>query len=641
MHIEKKLNTTQKLLLSLGALGVVYGDIGTSPLYAIKEIFFGHSKLVVSQPHILGVMSLVFWALTLIVSFKYVVLVLRADHDGEGGVFALYGLLNKKNLKGVFVLGSILILAAGLLLGDGVITPAISVISSVEGLEVLTGALHPYILPLTILILTGLFFIQSYGTDKIGKLFGPIIAIWFLAIGVLGASQILQFPNVLLALNPLYAIQFLFQTPFYVLLLILGSVMLVVTGGEAMYADLGHFGRFPIRFSWFTVAYPALILNYFGQGAYLLSGRPIVAENIFFSMAPDWALIPMIVLATLATIIASQALITGAYSLVSQAVALGLLPLIKTKYTHARHMGQVYIPIVNWSLYVGCIMLVLLFKSSTNLASAYGLAVSGVMLATTLSMIQIAKNYWKWKSWLAYTLFGGLACIDVLFLIANSLKILQGGYVPLAIGVAVLLVMKTWSWGKQKVRKVWENIPAMSMGELVEINKNQTQFFPRSVVIMTPEMVTKRTDLVPFLEEVIWDRYGMLPKHIIFLSVSIEKDPFCDQNRYEIKKFYDDEVKGSIQSVKVRFGFMEEPDVESVLEGIAAHDKIHIDDDPSTWLVHIAQERIFLDPGVPFLMGIRYHFFSFLLKNSQTFDKYFRLGRKARLTIESIPVLFT
>ncbi|MEP7167515.1 MAG: KUP/HAK/KT family potassium transporter [Candidatus Woesebacteria bacterium] len=640
MHPEKHLNPVQKLLLALGALGVVYGDIGTSPLYAIKEIFFGHSHLTFTPDHILGVMSLVFWALTLIVTFKYVVLVLRADNDGEGGVFALYGLLDKKNLPGALVLGSILILAAGLLFGDGVITPAISVISSVEGLEVLTNSLHAYIVPITIAILTGLFFIQSFGTDKIGKLFGPIIAIWFVAIGFLGLRQIIGTPQVLLALNPLYAINFILHSPFHILLLILGSVMLVVTGGEAMYADMGHFGRFPIRLSWFSVAYPALILNYLGQGAFLLSNQHIIAENIFFSMVPSWELVPMIILATLATIIASQALITGAFSLTSQAIALGLLPLIKTKYTHAEHQGQVYISTVNWLLYAGCIGLVLVFKTSSNLAAAYGLAVSGVMLATTLAMIQIAKGYWHWKPVVAYTLFGSLAVVDVFFLIANSLKVFQGGYVPLSIGIGVLVIMKTWSWGRKVIREKYEKIPTMSMGQLVAIKKEQQSSFPRSIVIMTPDMVTKKTDMVPFLEEVFWDRYGMLPQHLVFLNVSIEKEPYCDLKRYEVKKFFEDAQKGSIQAVKVRFGFMEEPDVESVLEGVAAHDQIHIDDDPAQWLVHIAQERLALASDANFFQTIRYHLFSFLSKNAQTFDKYFKLGRKVRMTVESIPVRF-
>lgn len=645
MHHEK-LTLKQQIMLAFGALGVVYGDIGTSPLYAVKEIFFGpHSRSFFEESNnpinILGVISLVFWSLTVIVTLKYILLVLRADSEGEGGVFALYSLLEKKKLPGRAILASILILAAGLLFGDGVITPAISVISAVEGMNVVTSAFAPYVVPITIAILSGLFFIQSYGTDKIGKLFGPIVSLWFVSIALIGLGHILQQPQILMAINPYYAATFLLHVPFHIILLILGSVMLVVTGGEAMYADMGHFGRTPIRMSWFSLTYPALLLNYFGQGAFLLSGKEVVAENIFFSMVPHMFLIPMIILATLATIIASQALITGAFSLASQAVALGLLPLLRTVYTHKEHQGQIYMPSVNWLLYVGCVLLVIAFKTSTNLAAAYGLAVSGVMLATTLSMIPIAQGYWKWSKVMAYTVFVPLAFIDSTFLFANSLKVFQGGYVPLGIGLAVLLIIKTWQWGRGFVSKTYAGISDMTMKKLVSMKKEQSQFLPRSIVIMTPELITKHTDKVPFLEQIFWERYGILPKHLVFLNVSMEKQPFCDEQRYEVVKFYEDAEKGSVSSVLVRFGFMEEPDVEEVLEGLAALDEINIDEDPSNWLIHIAQERVFLHKNRGWLHSLRFRFFHTLLKNATTYDSYFKLGRKVRLSIESIPVRFS
>ena len=640
MHSHTKPSLQKKLLLAFGALGVVYGDIGTSPLYAMKEIFFGHAHVAMQPSAILGITSIVFWALTLIVSIKYVFFVLRADNEGEGGVFALYSLIDELKIPGAVALSGLLILAAGLLFGDGIITPAISVISAVEGVNVVTSAFQPYIIPITIAILTGLFFIQRKGTDQIGKLFGPIITVWFVAIALIGGSYIIRDPQIILSLSPLYAVQFLLHTSLHTILLVLGSVMLVVTGGEAMYADMGHFGRDAIRISWFGLTYIALVLCYLGQGAYLLLGKEVVAENIFYSMVPHMFLIPMILLATLATIIASQALITGAFSLASQAVNLGLFPLLRMVNTHKDHAGQIYVPSVNWALFAGCVLLVLAFKTSSNLAAAYGLAVSGVMLVTTLSMIIVSSHYWKWKPALSFGVFVPLALIDLVFLCANSLKILQGGYVPLLVGVAVLITMKTWLWGRRIIAKTYASIPSMKIQELVKMKKDQTQFLPRPIVIMTPEFVSKKTDMVPFLEEIFWERYGMMPKHLVFLNVSMEDEPSCEDERYIVTKFYDDPEKGSIISVSVRFGFMEEPDVEDVLEEIASHEKINIDTQPANWHMHIAQERVFLASASRFLYTVRFSFFQMLLKNASTYDHYFKLGRKVRLSVESIPVRF-
>ncbi len=636
-----KQNWKHLIALSVGALGVVYGDIGTSPLYAIKEIFYSHEHIAHTHESILGVMSLVFWALTIIVAIKYVLFVLRADNEGEGGVFALYGLLDRHRIPGAVVLGSVLILAAGLLFGDGVITPAISVISAVEGLSVVTSSVQPYIVGITIAILTGLFAIQQFGTDKIGKLFGPIIALWFTCIATLGLVQVVQHPEVLAAINPYYAFHLLTHLHLHSLFLILGSVMLVVTGGEAMYADMGHFGRRPIRLSWFTLTYPALLLNYFGQGAYLLSGKEVIAETIFFSMVPHVLLVPMIILATLATIIASQALITGAFSLASQAVSLGLLPLLKVKYTHQDHSGQIYMPLVNWLLYAGCIALVFTFKSSTNLAGAYGLAVSGVMVATTLSMIQIAKGRWHWKPWVAHSFFGALVLIDVTFLVANSMKILQGGYVPLAIGVSILVIMKTWQWGQRHIGRVFAQIPSMTIKELVTMKSSQETHVPRTVVVISHEIVGKTSAKVPFIKQIFWERYGLLSQHIVFVNVLISKnDPYCASERYKIKEFYHDKKQGSIYAVQVKFGFMEEPNVESVLEGIAKHREVKIDHDPQNWLIHVAQEKAFLSREATLVRRFFYGLFMLLHKNAQTYTQFFELGKAAHLTAESVPVKF-
>ena len=420
--------------LTLTALGVVFGDIGTSPLYALNEIFFAHGRVPPTEANIIGCLSLVIWALASIVAFKYLVFVLQADNDGEGGVFALYALLHEHRRRGLHFILLMIVLAAGLLFGDGIITPAISVLSSVEGLAVVTPSLEPFIVPITILILTLLFMVQRHGTDKVGSIFGPVTLIWFIAIAILGAVQLVHYPRILLAFNPLPGILFLKARGWHAAMLVLGGVMLVVTGGEALYADMGHFGRGPIRLSWFAVVFPALLLNYLGQGAYLLRGGAVVADNLFYSMVPKPLLFPMILLAAAATVIASQALISGVFSLFAQATALGLFPRLNVVHTHEERSGQIYSPFVNWALFLGCVLLVLGFTKSMALASAYGLAVSGNMLVTSLSMIAVAHLCWKWNAVRALSLFGWFVLVDATFLSANSLKLIDGGYIPLTIG---------------------------------------------------------------------------------------------------------------------------------------------------------------------------------------------------------------
>lgn len=637
--IEKQSHSTRKLFfLSLAALGVVYGDIGTSPLYTINEIFFGHARAHITRMDVLGSISLVIWALTIVISFKYIVFVLRADNDGEGGVFALYGLLNRLTKKNKAIIFTLLMIAAGLLFGDGIITPAISVISSVEGLRVATPLLSPFVVPATILILTALFAIQNKGTNKVGSIFGPIILIWFVAIAILGMRQIIANIQVISALNPLYALKFLFSHDLYTLFLTMGAVMLAITGGEAMYADMGHFGRTSIRLSWFFVVYPALILTYLGQGAYMLSGQAVKEGNIFYSMVPAWALLPMVIIATFATIIASQALISGAFSLVTQAISFKLLPFIKVVHTHHEHEGQIYVPFVNWSLYIGCVLLVLFFQSSDRLASAYGLAVSGVMVVTSIAMLQIAKKYWKWNAIKIILLFGPLTIIDLSFLSANSLKIIEGGYIPLSIALFILFIMTTWKWGRKKVTDVFDNYPRMTLRKLINIKKADLTIVPRSIIIMTPDPVLKMQDKIPVLKQMVWERNKVLSRDIIFVTVNITKEPHIHDNRYIVKKLYEDRAKGSIASVIINFGYMEDPDVESMLEGLARHHKINIEEDFTKWIIYVMHERISLRNNDDIMKNIRFFLFDFLHKNSYSADHYFNLGEKQPLSIESITV---
>ena len=382
--------------LTVGALGIVYGDIGTSPLYAMDQLFFGRAGAARTPTDVLGGVSLVIWTITIIVAFKYAILVLRAQNDGEGGVFALYGLLSERKKRGTTFLLWSLMLGAGLLFGDGIITPAISVLSAVEGLQVATPALGHTVIPITVGLLTMLFAIQCKGTAGIGIVFGPILAIWFVVIAVLGGWQIERHPEILVAFNPVLGLSFLWHAGLFDALLVLGALMLVVTGGEAMYADLGHFGARPIRTSWFAVVYPALLLNYLGQGAFLLSGAPIAGGKLFFSLVPPALLYPMVLLAIIATVIASQALISGVFSVVSQAIRLGLFPRLTLLHTHQIHAGQIYVPFINWALFAGCILLVLTFGSSTALGPALAVAVSGVTFITSLAMFFVARHIWKW-----------------------------------------------------------------------------------------------------------------------------------------------------------------------------------------------------------------------------------------------------
>lgn len=634
----KNVSGKKLALLTLAALGVVYGDIGTSPLYAMNEIFFGHAHIERNPVGVLGAVSTVFWALTLIICLKYVFLVLRADKDGEGGVFALYSLFTKVKSRSKRIMMPLFIISAGLLFGDGMITPAISVISAIEGLKVVTTSLEPYIVPITITILTGLFVIQKNGTAKVGSLFGPIVTIWFVSIAFVGLSHILNNPEIFKALNPLYAINFLRSHNFLTVLYALGSVMLVVTGGEAMYADMGHFGRRPIRLSWFSLVYPCLILNYLGQGAFLLSGSEVVGHNIFYSMVPSWGLIPMLILATCATIIASQAMISGAFSITVQAVQLGLLPYIKIKHTHHEHEGQTYVPVVNWMLYAGCILLVIIFKSSSNLASAYGLAVSGDMLITALALVVISQKYWKWSLVKAALIFAPFLLIDISFLMANSLKFFSGGYIPLSIGLVILALMQTWKWGKKHISTTFSKYPSMTVKKLVMLKKDSTQFIPRSIIILTRHTINSVNDTIPTLKQLFWERYGLLPKHLVFLHIRVTKNPHNTDDRYDIYKFYDDPKLGSITSVILKFGFMEELEVEKALEGLAAHDKVNIPDNHRDWLIHSMHERILNQEFDGILDTLRFNLFRFIQKFAMHADQYFGLGKDNRLTIEVVPV---
>jgi KUP system potassium uptake protein len=435
--------------LTLGAIGVVYGDIGTSVLYAVKEVF-GSGHVPFTHANVYGILSILFWTLTVIVSLKYVVLVLRADNNGEGGLIAMLALAStavKDHPALLHTLLAIGLFGTALFYGDGVITPAISVLSAVEGLEVISPHFRHYVVPITLLVLFALFAVQKRGTSGIGRFFGPITLTWFLAIAALGVAQIVDHPEILGALSPLHALRFMWQFP-GTTFIILGAVVLCVTGAEALYADLGHFGKRPIRLAWFAVVMPCLTLNYFGQGALLLA-RPEAVKNPFFNMAPEWMLLPLVALATMATVIASQALITGAFSVTKQAIQLGYLPRLKIQHTSVRHAGQVYMPFVNWSLFTAIVLAVVMFKSSSNLAAAYGIAVTLDMLITTVLTFFVIRYSWKYPLWVCVAATGFFFLVDLAFFSSNLLKLFAGGWFPLVIGGAVFTLMMTWKRGRE------------------------------------------------------------------------------------------------------------------------------------------------------------------------------------------------
>lgn len=633
---------TPLVALSLGALGVVYGDIGTSPLYALNEIFFGKHRDSTGKDTILGVISVVIWALIMIIAVKYVLFVLRADNEGEGGVFSLLALLKRHQKKVALVLVTVLTFSAGLLFGDGIITPAISVLSAVEGLKIAAPGLAAFVIPITVIIITMLFMVQRKGTAVIGKVFGPIILLWFITIAALGVRQILGQPEILQAFNPYHAVHFIATTKPYLLLFTLGSVMLVVTGGEALYADMGHFGRTPIRLSWFTTVMPCLILSYLGQGAYMLSGKAVANENIFFSLVPKAILIPVILLATCATIIASQALISGAFSLASQGIALGFMPRLFIKHTHKHHEGQIYLPFVNWGLYIGCIALVLTFKTSNHLASAYGLAVSLDMVITSICIMALAILSWQWNKVVVIVTFGLFALVDLAFLTANSLKLFAGGYVPITIGVVLFLVMGTWKWGKGHVRRTFLGHSSMTMRSLLSIKQDQINNETTNLLVLTMHSPTELDDPVPPLVELFFRKFKTMPRHLIVMTVVQTKRPYeRADKRLDITVFENDVAKNtSLISIKAKFGFQENPDVEKVIKYIASRDDLTPSDTMEDWIVYVGRERIIIPKtsSIHVFRKLRARVYAFMVRNSRPSYEYYGLGKDGRVSVELVPV---
>jgi KUP system potassium uptake protein len=597
--------------LCLAALGIVYGDIGTSPIYALREAFYSHDGISVVPANIFGVLSLLFWSLIIVISIKYLAVVMRASNNGEGGIIALVALLNpwkteKKSRR--YILMLLGLFGAALLYGDGTITPAISVLSAIEGLEVATPAFKPYIVPITIAILIGLFLIQKRGTAAVGSLFGPVMMVWFVVLGLLGINGIIHHPSVFAAINPTYAISF-FADNGLAGFLVLGTVFLVVTGGEALYADMGHFGLAPIRLAWFFLVLPALLLNYFGQGAMMLENADITQP--FYQMAPDWALYPVVGLATLATVIASQAVISGVFSLTRQAVQLGQLPRLNIVQTSHESYGQVYIPFMNWILMFATIGLVLGFRSSSNLAAAYGVAVSMDMVITTILAFFVAYR-WGWFPRTAGAIAVALLIVDLAFLGANMFKVPDGGWYPLLVAGVIFFIMGTWRRGRELVGRQLQS-DTEPLDEFIESLDQLPMRIDGTAVFMT-EATSKTPPML--LHHLRHNR--VLHEQVILLTVNtldVPRVPAADRLKI-------DDLGHGVYRVQVYYGFMQASNVPVALR-FAGEFGLEVDLDQTT--VYVGRESLIPTSEVPGMMVWREHMFAFMALNATRATSYYRI----------------
>jgi KUP system potassium uptake protein len=617
------LNTPQRIgeyhksrlwILCLTALGVVYGDIGTSPLYAVRECFFGPHRVAVTQENVLGVLSLIFWALAIVVALKYHVYVLRADNRGEGGILALMALVHsalkeRKSAK-YFLLTTLGLFGAALLYGDGMLTPAISVLSAVEGLEIATPLFSPYVVPITILILIGLFMFQRRGTAGVGAVFGPVIFLWFSTLAILGLSKIIQHPTVLAALNPMYAIHFFEMNGFHGYL-VLGAVFLVATGGEALYADLGHFGETPIQIDWFCIVGISLILNYFGQGALLLM-NPAAARNPFYLLAPNWALYPLVILSTAATIIASQAVISGVFSLTRQASQLGYAPRINVVHTSAREIGQIYIPGANWGLMVATIAIVLGFKTSSNLAAAYGVAVTSTMIITTILAYFVARHLWHWNVITAALVTAGFLFVDLAFFGANAIKVAQGGWFPLLVGLFVFTLFTTWKRGRESLATRLQQTMFPLQDFIYDAGTSGIARVPGTAVFLNSDPNGTPIALLHNIKHNM-----VLHQKNVMVTILTEEVPHVSPKE---RLYFEDLGKG-FYKVVIRYGFMEDPNVPVMLRRL--HD-FGLDVDPEK-VTYILSRNTLLPSKKPEMALWREKLFFFLTRNASRPTEFFRL----------------
>jgi KUP system potassium uptake protein len=605
--------SASRAALTLAALGVVFGDIGTSPLYALRECFHGAHAVPPTHDNVLGVLSLIFWALVLVISVKYISYVMRANNHGEGGILALLALIptNYRDPQSRGVLTALGLFGAALLYGDGVITPAISVLGAVEGLSTATPALTPYVVPLTIVILMALFVVQYRGTASVGAMFGPVMVVWFVVLGAMGARWITFEPHVLTAVDPRYAVGFFAQNGYHGFV-VLGSVFLVVTGGEALYADMGHFGAGPIRLAWFVLVFPALLLNYFGQGALLLQ-QPDAASQPFYRMAPPAMVVPLVGLATAAAVIASQALISAVFSLTRQAVQLGYSPRVEIRHTSETTIGQIYLPLVNWGLMAGTIALVLFFGSSSALAAAYGIAVTATMGITTMLAYVVARQRWGWPRAAAVVVTAVLLAVDLAFFGANLLKVLHGGWVPLAMAAGIYLLMATWNRGRQvlglRLREKAYPLEAF----LKDLVRTPPTRVPGSAIFMTGSGAGVPPTLLHNLRH-----NKVLHASVVLLTVITEEIPeVSDERRVTIEP-----LGSNFFRVTLRYGFSEEPDVPAAL-ALARGRGLPIDKDDITYF--LGRETLLAAARHSGMARWREALFSLMSKNAMRATAFFKI----------------
>jgi len=608
--VEARRSGRSLALLCLTAVGIVYGDIGTSPLYAVRECFFGPHSIPVTRENILGVLSLIIWTLVIVVTLKYHVYVLRADNEGEGGILALMALATRTGKAGRATLVALGLFGAALLYGDGMITPAISVLGAMEGLSVAAPTLTAGIVPLTIVVLVLLFLFQRKGTTGVGVVFGPVILIWFATLIILGVVNIMKQPSVLAAFDPTHAVGF-FMNNGISGYLVLGAVFLVATGGEALYADLGHFGEAAIQIDWFFIVAPSLTLNYLGQGALLLSD-PGAADNPFYRMAPQWALYPLLILATMATVIASQAVISGVFSLTRQAVQLGFAPRMEIVHTSSREIGQIYVPLANWGLMLATIGIVLGFRSSSNVAAAYGVAVTTTMIITTLLAYVTSRRVWKWRRSYAIALTGLFLAVDLAFFGANIIKVEQGGWFPLLVAAIVFAVFATWKQGRNRLSRELASAALPPTVVIDDIQRGRIVRVSGTAVYLTGDQKGTPSALLHNIKhcKVVHERN-------VFLTVLTEDVPHVSDNR----RVSVAELGGNFHRIIVRYGFMEDPNVPEVLSNLslggAPFDMMN-----TTFLM---SRNNVLSKGTRLLSHLRDRFFVYLMRNALQPTEFFHL----------------
>ena len=606
--------------LSLGALGVVYGDIGTSPLYAMKECFALPHGVAISLGNVLGILSLVFWALTLIVVVKYIGFVMRADNHGDGGILALLALVTEQRShpkrgetghRRWITLVGLALFGAALLWADGMITPVISVLGALEGLDVATPIFRPWIVPLALAILVSLFLVQKRGTAGIGAVFGPLMLVWFASIAALGIPAIARHPEVLAAVNPMHAVHF-FRANGMHGFLILGAVVLCVTGSEALYADMGHFGRRPIRIAWFWLVFPALLANYFGQGALLISPGKEVVENPFYGLAPEWFLYPLVVIATLAAVIASQALISGAFSLAQQAIQLGFSPRMTIVHTSNEASGQIYVPEVNTILMVACVSLTLMFQKSGNLAAAYGIAVMGTMVITTILLFSVERRIWKWPLWQALALCAVFMIVDIPFLAANVVKIVSGGWVPLVVAFGIYVLMTTWKRGRTAVRK------HLAEGSLpLDYFLSRLEDYAPHRVKGTAVFMTSTMGVTPPILLHHFKHNKVLHEKVVLFTIVTEGIPeVAKRDRIQMR-----ELQHGFSEVIAHYGFMQTPNVPLALRRAA---ELGLEFDPGAVSYFLGRETL-LTTGRSGMSNWRKRLFVYLARNARPANTFFRI----------------